>query len=178
MLPGYPTALDLRLDAIVSADPDKRDLSWITPDVHSKVIVRLREAVQDEDWENWATAGLLAMEDADTINKLINQWRTLPEVGSERGAVLDILVKNTPTAVLLPLLAQHLDDIRIYSYGGSEAVSSFKWNRGCVRVLVRKGGGDETNPRTCNHTNTSRAKKDPKSKSFASREWAPPRSAC
>ncbi|MHB1078002.1 MAG: hypothetical protein ACYC67_01280 [Prosthecobacter sp.] len=126
-LPGYPTDLDRRILSTIVVDPDKRDLTWLTPELRAQALDRLREALRYPSDHNWALAGLVALEDPETLSDLMRKYRTLPAEGPEREEALSMLEHYGDTSIVLPFLAKDLGNEQIYQKGSGDVAGDREW---------------------------------------------------
>jgi len=132
-IPDFPTSLDRKIASTLAVTPDEQDLSWITPSTRPQVVARLMQASKDKDSQGWGIAGLLALEDGETVRTLFVKWRAY---GVEERATLETLVRYTPTAALLQLLALHIDDTRIYFRGKGDVQGDLAWRQVAATHMI------------------------------------------
>jgi len=126
-LPGYPTALDRKIQETIIVEPGEKDLSWLTPELRRQALARLREALQSSSDHEWGVAGLVALEDPETLADLMTKYHTLPAEGPEREDALRVLVNYGDTSILMPFLAKDLDNDQIYRKGSGDVLGDLEW---------------------------------------------------
>lgn len=101
---------------VITPDRDKRDLSWVTPELRAEIIQRLKLHLQDPLRRGDAEDGLLTLGDEETIERLIRQYH---EWDDRAGSSLE---ESAREGVVSKLIDDVSDKTRPETIKGSDVI--------------------------------------------------------
>jgi len=95
---GFDDLDALVRERITNPDADTQDLTWLTPDLRTKIIQRLKSRLQDPDRSENAAEALLTLGDEETADRLIQQYH---EGDDRAGRSLERSARESVVAKLI-----------------------------------------------------------------------------